>query len=136
MHTKSDMLVIKVLNETVKKQIILAKSSCILANKTLISKTKLDKIVAPELKLTFDVEKNNLVKNLEKLNESIISASAQSIQHFAKAKEYSLLFDKENEKNKMQELLSKIIRETKLTAVSQQIATDAFNIYLKLIISL
>lgn len=130
MPTKLEMLISKSIKDIIVKQVALAKTTCAIANKNMTAMLKIDKILQPKIKISTDPDLVQSIQILKLSKDKNIASVTQAVWHYAKVLELSNHF-KEIESSKNNQILAdKIIRETKLTVVSQQMSTDSFNTYI------
>ena len=136
---KVDALISKSLIDLISKQATLAKATCAIANKAMAAMMKIDKLIQPKLVLSTNLagsqvlinlseatEQDRLILILKLTKEKIISSVTQAVLSYAKVLQQCNL-PNENK----QDVLDKIIKETKMIVAAKQITIDSFNSYMK-----
>lgn len=123
---KVDALISKSLIDLINKQATLAKATCAIANKAMAAMMKIDKLIQPKLVLSSDSENNRLILILKLTKEKILSSVTQAVLSYAKVLQHCNL----SNENK-QDILDKVIKETKMIIAAKQITIDSFNSYIK-----
>lgn len=136
---KVDALISKSLIDLINKQATLAKATCAIANKAMAAMMKIDKLIQPKLVLSTNLagsqvlinlseatEQDRLILILKLTKEKIISSVTQAVLSYAKVLQHCNL----SNENK-QDILDKVIKETKMIIAAKQITIDSFNSYIK-----
>jgi hypothetical protein len=134
MNTKLSNDITRILKDTVKKQLALAKASYTVCAKLQAYSSKLNTSTNDEY---LDLEKIKLIRTKNSLHEQINSSIIQACICYQKALDFSIAFNElADSLNEMQEYVKEINKQTKSVIHHQQIASDSFVIYISIILKL
>ncbi len=134
MNTKLSNDITKILKDTVKKQLALAKASYTVCSKLQAYSSKLNTSTNDEY---LDLEKIKLIRTKNSLHEQITSSIIHACTCYQKALDFSIAFNNlADSPNEMHDYVKEINKQIKLLIQHQQIASDSFVIYINIILKL
>jgi len=136
MATKIDLTISRSIIDASTRQVALAKLSCTIANKAMVSASKIGNTLKNKLKPTGDVKHDSNVHVLKLTNDKIATAATQAVWRYAAIVEQCNLLEKTEDDSERQVAFYKIIKDAKTVSMCQQIATDALHTYITIASSL